>query len=216
MPGPAQRPAICGRQVRRTWMRENGPDAQASKGDPGGPRGSAGPSPPDFCLAGLRDRIADAWTRYQAADSGAVVRALPDLIAEASLASVSGEAGERAAGHAALAKVLQLATHPAIRTDSIDLALASVAPGTGRKGARPGRRTANAPHRLEAPGTQRDPPLRRRVRTSMQLPCLIGSTPSRTAGERDAQRQVGATRQQVTIGDPSEGPPHFLQSAADP
>ncbi|MBV2355652.1 helix-turn-helix transcriptional regulator [Streptomyces sp. J2-1] len=74
-----------------------------------------------FSLDRLRERTADGWTRYHAAEFDTVLEALPHLIAEARSAAVTD-----AAGHGALAKALQLAGHVAVRTGSTDLALTAL------------------------------------------------------------------------------------------
>lgn len=84
------------------------------------------PGSPDFSPRGLRDRIAEAWTQYHAAEFDTVMKALPDLIGDARSATVSGGAEERAAGFAALGKALQLGGHVAVRMGKTDLALASL------------------------------------------------------------------------------------------
>lgn len=84
------------------------------------------PGGPDFSLSRLRDRIAEAWTQYHAAEFDTVMKALPDLIGDARSATVSGGAEECAAGFAALGKVLQLGGHVAVRMGKTDLALASL------------------------------------------------------------------------------------------
>lgn len=94
-----------------------------------------GPPPPplgaDFSASGLRDRIAEAWTQYHDAEFDAVMKALPDLIAEARAASAAGGDDERAAGFAALGKSLQLAGHVAVRMGKTDLALAGLERAVG-------------------------------------------------------------------------------------
>lgn len=97
-----------------------------------------GPPPPaidpNFSLSRLRDRIADAWTQYHAAEFDAVMKALPDLISEARSASVSGSHDDCAAGFAALAKALQLGGHVAVRMGKTDLALTSLERAIGAAG----------------------------------------------------------------------------------
>ncbi|MFI0941248.1 helix-turn-helix domain-containing protein [Streptomyces sp. NPDC021020] len=89
-----------------------------------------GPQPapvgPDFSLDALRSRIAEAWTQYHDAEFDAVMKVLPDLIAESRSASASGDDDERAAGCSALGKALQLAGHVAVRMGKTDLALAGL------------------------------------------------------------------------------------------
>jgi transcriptional regulator with XRE-family HTH domain len=84
------------------------------------------PGGPDFSLPRLRDRIAEAWTQYHAAEFDTVMKALPDLIGDARAATASGGAENRAAGFAALGKALQLGGHVAVRMGKTDLALASL------------------------------------------------------------------------------------------
>ncbi|MGQ4514725.1 helix-turn-helix domain-containing protein [Streptomyces sp. DW26H14] len=109
-------------------------------GEPDGPRFVAvrravmpvlwGPPPspvsPEFSVGHLRDRIAEGWTQYHAAEFDAVMKVLPDLIADARSASVSGSDEARRAGYAALGKALQLAGHVAVRMGKTDLALMSL------------------------------------------------------------------------------------------
>lgn len=126
------------------------PPAVSSTGENDGPRFVAvrraimpalgGPEPeppgPDFSLAVLRERIADGWTQYHAAEFDAVMKVLPDMIADAHAASVTGDgdgrdggggcASDRDAGFAALSKALQLAGHVAVRMGKTDLALISL------------------------------------------------------------------------------------------
>ncbi|SCD36433.1 Transcriptional regulator, contains XRE-family HTH domain [Streptomyces sp. DvalAA-14] len=84
------------------------------------------PAGSDFSLTRLRDRIADAWTQYHAAEFDAVMQALPDLISEAHSASLSGSDEDREGGFAALGKALQLGGHVAVRMGKTDLALTSL------------------------------------------------------------------------------------------
>jgi transcriptional regulator with XRE-family HTH domain len=112
------------------------PPAVTSSGENDGPRFVAvrraitpvmwGPPPeppgPDFSLDALRDRIADGWSQYHAAEFDALMKALPDLIAEARSATIS----EGPAAYVALGKVLQLGGHLAVRMGKTDLALASL------------------------------------------------------------------------------------------
>ncbi|GAB3644453.1 hypothetical protein GCM10028832_33090 [Streptomyces sparsus] len=116
------------------------PPAVSSSGENDGPRFVAvrravmpvrwGPEPeppgPGFSLDDLRERIADGWTRYHAAEFDTVMKALPDLLSDARTATASGNDGERRAGHAALGKALQLAGHVAVRMGKTDLALTSL------------------------------------------------------------------------------------------
>ncbi|HLL34444.1 MAG TPA: helix-turn-helix transcriptional regulator [Streptomyces sp.] len=116
------------------------PPAVSSTGEHDGPRFVAvrraimpvlwGPEPdppgPDFSFDRLRERIADGWTQYHAAEFDTVMKVLPDLIADARAATASGEDGDRGAGFAALAKALQLAGHVAVRMGKTDLALISL------------------------------------------------------------------------------------------
>ncbi|NUS09895.1 MAG: helix-turn-helix transcriptional regulator [Streptomyces sp.] len=84
------------------------------------------PVGPEFSLDRLRDGIADTWTQYHAAQFDAVMKALPELIAEARSASASGGDDLPKGGFAALAKALQLGGHVAVRMGKTDLALASL------------------------------------------------------------------------------------------
>ncbi|MEU6125977.1 helix-turn-helix transcriptional regulator [Streptomyces sp. NPDC047123] len=130
------------------------PPAVSSSGEQDGPRfvavrraimpalGAPEPAPPgpDFSLDVLREQIAEGWTQYHAAEFDAVMKALPDLIADARAAAfaVGGNAdvqgdidadggrGERGSGYAALSKALQLAGHVAVRMGKTDLALISL------------------------------------------------------------------------------------------
>lgn len=116
------------------------PPAVASSGENDGPRFVAvrraimpplwgppvPPAGPDFSLDRLRERIADAWSRYHAAEFDAVMDALPDLIADARSAAAEGSAQDRGAGYAALGKALQLGGHVAVRMGKTDLALAGL------------------------------------------------------------------------------------------
>lgn len=83
------------------------------------------PRPPgaDFSLGLLREQIADGWSRYHAAEFDTVLTTLPDLIADARAATAPDGEDDRRAGFAALAKVLQLAGHIAVRMGKTDLAL---------------------------------------------------------------------------------------------
>jgi tetratricopeptide (TPR) repeat protein len=84
------------------------------------------PPGPGFSLEHLRERIAEGWTRYHAAEFDTVMTALPGLITDARAAAASPEDAARAAGLAALAKALQLAGHVAVRMGKTDLALTSL------------------------------------------------------------------------------------------
>ncbi|OEV30775.1 DNA-binding protein [Streptomyces nanshensis] len=113
------------------------PPAVASTGETDGPRFVAvrraitpvmwGPPPeppgPDFSLDALRDRIADGWSQYHAAEFDALMKALPDLIAEARSATVVQSDDDRSAAFVALGKVLQLGGHLSVRMGKTDLAL---------------------------------------------------------------------------------------------
>jgi tetratricopeptide (TPR) repeat protein len=89
-----------------------------------------GPEPeppgPGFSAEHLRERIADGWTQYHAAEFDTVMKALPDLIVDARTATASRAEDDCAAGFAALAKALQLAGHVAVRMGKTDLALISL------------------------------------------------------------------------------------------
>lgn len=89
-----------------------------------------GPQPPqtrpDFSITTLREQIADGWSQYHSAEFDTLMKTLPDLITEARSATVSGDDDDRAAGFAALAKVLQLGGHLAVRMGKTDLALTSL------------------------------------------------------------------------------------------
>jgi transcriptional regulator with XRE-family HTH domain len=84
------------------------------------------PLGPDFSLDHLRERIADAWTHYHAAEFDTVMKVLPELIADARSATVTGSEETRGAGSAALGKALQLGGHVAVRMGKTDLALTSL------------------------------------------------------------------------------------------
>ncbi|MDI3418072.1 helix-turn-helix domain-containing protein [Streptomyces luteolus] len=113
------------------------PPAVTSSGENDGPRFVAmrravmpvlwGPQPqppgPEFSLDLLREQIADGWSQYHAAEFDPVLKTLPDLITDARSATVRGEEDDRRDGFAALAKVLQLAGHIAVRMGKTDLAL---------------------------------------------------------------------------------------------
>ncbi|MGA5019215.1 helix-turn-helix domain-containing protein [Streptomyces griseoincarnatus] len=74
----------------------------------------------------LRQEIADAWTVYHDADFGRLMTVLPGIINDARFAASVGKADDRAAGQAALGKVLQLGGHLAIRLGKVDLALSAL------------------------------------------------------------------------------------------
>jgi transcriptional regulator with XRE-family HTH domain len=116
------------------------PPAVASTGENDGPRfvavrraimpalGAPEPEPagPGFSPERLRERIAEGWTHYHAAEFDTVMTALPGLITDARAAAASAEDATRATGLAALAKALQLAGHVAVRMGKTDLALTSL------------------------------------------------------------------------------------------
>nr|WP_202514737.1 MULTISPECIES: helix-turn-helix transcriptional regulator [unclassified Streptomyces] len=116
------------------------PPAVASSGENDGPRFVAvrraimpvlvGPEPEapgdDFSLERLRERIAAGWTQYHSAEFDTVMKALPDLIADARTAAASADGEMRRAGFGALGKALQLAGHVAVRMGKTDLALISL------------------------------------------------------------------------------------------
>ncbi|MGW0599974.1 helix-turn-helix domain-containing protein [Streptomyces sp. NPDC002776] len=116
------------------------PPAVAATGENDGPRFVAvrraimpalwGPEPkppePGFSLEHLREQIADGWTQYHSAEFDTVMKALPDLIADARTAAASVDDDDRGAGFAALGKALQLAGHVAVRMGKTDLALISL------------------------------------------------------------------------------------------
>ncbi|MCZ7417551.1 MULTISPECIES: helix-turn-helix domain-containing protein [unclassified Streptomyces] len=116
------------------------PPAVAATGESDGPRCVAvrraimpalwAPRPrrpgPGFSITTLREQIADGWSRYHAAEFEALMKALPGLIAEARSATASQDDEDSAAGFAALAKVLQLGGHVAVRMGKTDLALISL------------------------------------------------------------------------------------------
>lgn len=97
------------------------PPAVSASGENDGPRFVAarravmpvlwGPEPeppgPDFSLERLRERIADGWTQYHAAEFDTVMKALPDLISDARTVTASTRDEDRRAGFAALGKALQ-------------------------------------------------------------------------------------------------------------
>ncbi|MCU4747743.1 MULTISPECIES: helix-turn-helix domain-containing protein [Streptomyces] len=70
--------------------------------------------------------ITQAWTLYHAAGFGRLMDLLPGLIDDARFVATVGTSGERAAGQAALAKVLQLGGHLAIRLGKSDLAISAL------------------------------------------------------------------------------------------
>ncbi|MYS43671.1 helix-turn-helix domain-containing protein [Streptomyces sp. SID5998] len=116
------------------------PPAVSSSGENDGPRFVAvrraimpalwGPEPeppgPEFSVDRLREQIADGWTQYHSAEFDTVMKALPELIADARAAAASGDDDLRGAGFAALGKALQLAGHVAVRMGKTDLALTSL------------------------------------------------------------------------------------------
>lgn len=116
------------------------PPAVSATGENDGPRFVAvrraimpalwGPEPkppePGFSLDALRERIAEGWTQYHAAEFDTVMKALPDLISDARAAAASSNDDDRGAGFAALGKALQLAGHVAVRMGKTDLALISL------------------------------------------------------------------------------------------
>ncbi|MET8832202.1 helix-turn-helix domain-containing protein [Streptomyces sp. NPDC004610] len=124
------------------------PPALNSTGENDGPRFVAvrraimpvlwGPEPqppgPGFSPDALRERIADGWTQYHSAEFDTVMKALPDLIADARTAAASPGGDDRAAGWAALGKALQLAGHVAVRMGKTDLALISLERATEAAG----------------------------------------------------------------------------------
>lgn len=77
----------------------------------------------------LRAEIADGWTLYHAAEFGQLMRSLPDIIEDASIAVAVGPRHQRDAAHVALGKALQLGGHLAIRLGKTDLALSSLERG---------------------------------------------------------------------------------------
>ncbi|MEU6485678.1 helix-turn-helix transcriptional regulator [Streptomyces sp. NPDC046887] len=81
------------------------------------------PPGPGFSLERLREQIADGWTQYHSAEFDTVMKALPDLIADARTATASSDEEDRKAGFGALGKALQLAGHVAVRMGKTDLAL---------------------------------------------------------------------------------------------
>lgn len=113
------------------------PPGVAASGENDGPRfvavrraimptlwGSQPPAPAtDFSMDLLREQIADAWTHYHAAEFDTVMKVLPELIADARSAAVTGSEEDRSAGSAALGKALQLSGHVAVRMGKTDLAL---------------------------------------------------------------------------------------------
>ncbi|MFF7735450.1 helix-turn-helix domain-containing protein [Streptomyces sp. NPDC007984] len=124
------------------------PPAVSGTGENDGPRFVAvrravmpvlgGPEPeppgPRFSLERLREQIADGWTQYHAAEFDTVMKALPDLIADARTATASGNEDDRKAGFATLGKALQLAGHLAVRMGKTDLALTSLERATEAAG----------------------------------------------------------------------------------
>ncbi|MGA2830397.1 MAG: helix-turn-helix transcriptional regulator [Streptosporangiaceae bacterium] len=90
------------------------------------------PRPPDLnglgslSLSVVRQEIADGWSLYHGADFGRLITVLPGIIADARLLATVGTPDQKAAGAAALGKVLQLAGHLAIRLGKTDLALSAL------------------------------------------------------------------------------------------
>ncbi|MEU3186726.1 helix-turn-helix transcriptional regulator [Streptomyces sp. NPDC006923] len=84
------------------------------------------PAGPDFSLDRLRERIADGWTRYHAAEFDTVMEALPHVLSDARAVAASRDVDDRGAGFTALGKALQLAGHVAVRMGKTDLALTSL------------------------------------------------------------------------------------------
>ncbi|MFD7900108.1 helix-turn-helix domain-containing protein [Streptomyces sp. NPDC059743] len=84
-----------------------------------------GPDPAEadgLSVAELRDRIADAWSEYHAAEFDSLMKTLPDIIADARRLVAAGEEGS----HAALGKSFQLGGHLAVRLGKTDLAIISL------------------------------------------------------------------------------------------
>jgi transcriptional regulator with XRE-family HTH domain len=79
-----------------------------------------------YSVDGLREQIANSWSRYHAADFTPLMTALPQVITEARLFASIGSPEQKATGSAALGKALQLAGHLAIRLGKTDLALAAL------------------------------------------------------------------------------------------
>ncbi|MDI3409512.1 helix-turn-helix domain-containing protein [Streptomyces cavernicola] len=116
------------------------PPAVSSGGENDGPRFVSmrraimpvlwGPEPQspclEFSLDRLREEIAQGWSKYHDAEFDTVLKVIPKLIAEARSVTVSVSEEDRIAGFAALAKVLQLAGHLAVRMAKTDLALISL------------------------------------------------------------------------------------------
>jgi transcriptional regulator with XRE-family HTH domain len=80
----------------------------------------------ELSISTLRQEIAAAWTLYHAAEFDVAMSALPGIIADARLAAAVGNEQERASGHQALGKALQLAGHLAIRLGKTDLGVSSL------------------------------------------------------------------------------------------
>ncbi|MFI5755175.1 helix-turn-helix domain-containing protein [Streptomyces sp. NPDC051569] len=74
----------------------------------------------------LRAELAEGWTLYHAAEFGRLMDMLPGIIEDARLLAAVGSADQRAAGHAALGKALQLGGHLAIRLGKTDLGLSAL------------------------------------------------------------------------------------------
>ncbi|WP_329042102.1 helix-turn-helix domain-containing protein [Streptomyces sp. NBC_00178] len=98
----------------------------------GGP--DPAPPGPGFSSDRLRERIADSWTHYHAAEFDTVMSALPDMLLDARAATASQDEGERETGFACLGKALQLAGHVAVRMGKSDLALTSLERATDAAG----------------------------------------------------------------------------------
>ncbi|MFI8006411.1 helix-turn-helix domain-containing protein [Streptomyces sp. NPDC086010] len=90
----------------------------------GGPE--PGPPGPDFSPDRLRERIANGWTQYHAAEFDVVMKALPALLLDARTATAAPDEQDRGAGFVCLGKALQLAGHIAVRMGKTDLALTSL------------------------------------------------------------------------------------------
>ncbi|MYZ38989.1 helix-turn-helix transcriptional regulator [Streptomyces sp. MnatMP-M17] len=73
-------------------------------------------------VVSLRDRIADAWSAYHAAEFDDLMKTLPDIIADVRRLVAAGREG----AHAALGKALQLGGHLAVRLGKSDLAIISL------------------------------------------------------------------------------------------
>ncbi|MEV0036502.1 helix-turn-helix domain-containing protein [Streptomyces sp. NPDC050804] len=84
-----------------------------------------GPDPAEaegLSIAAVRDRIADAWSEYHAAEFDSLMKSLPDIISDARRLVAAGGDG----AHAALGKSLQLGGHLAVRLGKTDLAIISL------------------------------------------------------------------------------------------